>query len=145
MSTITNEQAQEITGIINTRAPHVAYEVFVPNHAQALMNEALKQYWQVVLDCHPNRIDWEYEQVQETLNEESVLEFLVESNENTEFESTWIDYLSNNGTFTFGDLQDAYARTIVDDVTSAWVQTIRDAVEEVCGFDPANEDINWGT
>lgn len=147
MSTITHEQIKSLTTLVETRSAHVDYESTIPLHVQSKINDCVVQYWKDnVVECEPSYIEMEDMEVLAHLEEDEVLEALMESNKGTEYDPMWVHYTvgdSYGRTFTFADMEEAYVRTIVSDVSSAWESLYRDVFEEVCGFDPANEEIAW--
>lgn len=135
---LTPESIEEITRRIAKKAPEIEYEVTIPDDRRDNAAKGASLLWARILEC-------EYEYIDSAQDSDDILDVveaagldidsLMDDNEALEVDSSHFPNYDNYRV-SMDDFRVALFRAIESDLSSAWMNLIREEVKGVHGEDP---------
>lgn len=136
--TLTAESIEKIARRVAEKSVEIDYEVRIPSDEREGVQKGASLFWEHVLEHEYQYIDSAQDpEVMEDICEEAGLDIdsLLEANETLKVEHFWFPDGEGKPVSLEG-FRVALVRAVISDLASAWMATVREVIEEVCGLDP---------
>lgn len=136
--TLTAESIEEITHRITEQSAEIEYNISISGDDRESAAKGAPLFWKKVLEDEYEYIDSAQDpEVMEDICEEAGLDIdsLLEANETLKVEHFWFPD-GEGKPVSLEDFRVALVRAVISDLASAWMATVREVIEEVCGLDP---------
>lgn len=136
----TNEMIDQITAIVDRESRDIRYSFIVPSGMD--LSKGARLVWEETVQNEEKYIDFaqDNEVIEDYLMRMDIdIEDIYEVNDDYEIEAY---FFGESIPVSLNMFKRGLERAIFSDLGSAWVNCVRDAIEEVVGQDPLSSDFN---